>query len=237
MMKWDEIDPEDTNVIMHVYRGEVQRINTWRRRMDRTTNWAVVITVGVITFALSNSSAPHWTIMPGLFLAYVLLFTEARRYRHYDSWRGRVRALEEMFLAKFFDRDVDLDESWQKILSKDLKEPMFKITWEEAVKRRLKRIYIWIITIFVASWIGKLYMHPERIASWNVFFDRISGPLGTSVGILLFGVIIGPIVISTLYFFVSAPEREAKGETKEKKIDEKFASEEHVEKFEEENKK
>ncbi len=185
-MKWEEICQEDTNVIMHFYRAEVQRINTWRQRMDRTTHWAVVITVGVITFALSNQNIPHWAMLPGLFLNYIFLFTEARRYRYFDSWRGRVRALEELFLAKFFDREMEVDEKWQKVLSEDLKEPKFKITWEEAVKRRLKRIYIWIILAFTGSWIGKLYLHPERSLSLQAFFSKISGPLGTAIGIFIF---------------------------------------------------
>lgn len=231
-MKWDELDPQDMNVIMHVYRGELQRINTWRRRMDRTTNWAIVITIGVITFVLSNQSVPHWGILLGLFLAYVLLFTEARRYRHYDVWRGRVRVLEEMFLAKFFDRDMEIDEKWGEVLAEDLRNPQFKITWQEAVKRRLKRVYIWIILIFTIAWIGKIYIHPERAQSWAIFFDRIANPLGVHMGALVFGLIISGIVLSTLYFFFSSPEREAKGKPREREIDEKFATEEYIEKLE-----
>lgn len=232
-MDWDKIDLHDPNVIMHMYRGEVQRINAWRRRMDRTTNWSIVITVGVITFSLSNPNVPHWTVLPGLFLAYVLLFTEARRYRHYDSWRARVRALEELFLAKFFDRDMEIDDKWQKVLSEDLRNPRYKIGWREAVKRRLKRIYIWIILVFSVSWMGKIFMHPERVISWKVFFDRISGPLGTSFGVLIFSVIMGTIFLPVFYFFLVSREREAKGMTKEKRIDGKFASEEYIESFEE----
>jgi len=233
-MNWDEIGEEDTNVIMHVYRGEVQRINTWRQRMDRSTNWAIVITVGVITFALSGKFIPHWTLMPGLFLVFILLFTEARRYRHYDSWRGRVRVFEELFLAKFFDRDFDIDERWAEILSDDLRQPRFKITWAEAVKKRLKRIYIWIILVFVATWVGKIYVHPTRIASAESFFMRVSG--GTALaGKMIFGGIIGSIILFVAYFFLMSPEDdEAKGVTKEKQIDKEFGTEEYMEKFEEE---
>lgn len=231
-MDWEEIDPQDTNVIMHVYRGEVQRINTWRRRMDRTTNWAVVITVGVITFALSNVGTPHWTLFPGVFLTYVLLFTEARRYRHYDAWRGRVRALEEMFLAKFFDRDTDIPGEWVEILSEDLENPKYKITWQEAVKRRLKRIYIWIILIFLGAWIGKIYLHPEEVKSLGGFFQRVGGPFGTVAGACIFAAIVGAVLISTLYFLLWSPSREAKG-TREKDIEGKFATDEYIRKFRE----
>ncbi len=214
-MDWDNLDPEDTNVIMHVYRGELQRINTWRRRMDRTTNWAIVITVGVLTFALSTPNAPHWTMLSGLFLAYILLVTEARRYRHFDAWRGRVRALEEVFLAKFFDRGMEVEEGWEEVLSDDFRKPQYKISWQESVKRRLKRIYIWIIFIFVVSWIGKIYMHPARATSMSEFFGRVSGPLGMTAGVVSFFLILWIIVFSIIYFFVSAPSREAKGKIRE----------------------
>lgn len=139
-MDWDEINPQDTNVIMHLYRAELQRINTWRTRMDRTTNWSIVITVGVLTWALSSASTPHWAILPGIFLVYALLFTEARRYMYYDMWRGRTRVLEEKFLSRFFDRERETEKGWEKILAEDLEKPRFKINWQEAVKRRSKRI-------------------------------------------------------------------------------------------------
>ncbi len=232
-MDWDEIDPQDTSVIMNVYRAEVQRINTWRQRMDRTTNWAIVITVGVLTFSLSNPSVPHWAVLPGLFLAYVLLFTEARRYRHYDAWRGRVRALEEIFLAKFFDRDMEIEEKWNKILADDFKDPKYKMSWQEAVHRRLKRIYIWIVSIFLVAWLGKLYLHPEKINSWVQLFSKISGIGGSAVGAFVFFLIIGSNIASTMYFFFSGQEREAKGAFEKKEIDEKFVSEEYIEKAEE----
>ncbi len=44
---------EFTTAMVHYYRAEVQRSNTWRTRLDNTTNWAVVSTSAAITFALS----------------------------------------------------------------------------------------------------------------------------------------------------------------------------------------
>lgn len=216
-MDWDEISREDTSVIMNVYRGEIQRINTWRTRMDRTTNWAIVMTVGVLTFALGTKAAPHWTMLPGLFLTYVLLFAEARRYRYYDAWRGRVRALEEMFLSRFFDSDVEVDTGWQDLISRDFREPEFKVTWSEAVKRRLKRMYIWIIFIFTLSWVGKVLIHPNRATTVKGFFTNVGGGLGIWGGAAVFTLIMGLILGSTVYFFVKAPKREAKGRMREKK--------------------
>ncbi len=33
---------EFTTAMVHYYRAEIQRSNTWRTRLDNTTNWAVV---------------------------------------------------------------------------------------------------------------------------------------------------------------------------------------------------
>ncbi len=229
-MDWEKIDSQDTNVIMHVYRGEIQRINTWRMRMDRTTNWAVVLTVGVLTFSLSSAQVPQWTMFPGLILLYVLLFSEARRYRYYDAWRGRVRALEEIFLAKFFNPDLKINEKWQEVFSRDLREPEYKMTWQEAVKRRLKRIYLWIILIFLGSWIGKIYIHPELATSFSQFFQNVGGNLNVLGGAIMFFSVLAFVIGSILYFFISAPSREAKGRMREEEsfdfdVDEYFEDE------------
>ncbi|MDQ3753521.1 MAG: DUF2270 domain-containing protein, partial [Acidobacteriota bacterium] len=38
-----KLSPSEFNAAMiHFYRGEVQRSNTWRNRLDTTTNWAVL---------------------------------------------------------------------------------------------------------------------------------------------------------------------------------------------------
>lgn len=230
-MDWDKID--DTDVIMHLYRGELQRINTWRRRMDRTTNWSIVITVGVLTWVFAAPERPHWIILPGLVLIYAFLFTEARRYRHYDMWRGRVRVLEERFLARYFDRRIEEKGGWEKILSHDLRKPQFKISWQEAVKRRLKRIYVWIILIFTISWVAKIYTHPTLAHSWRVFFDRVSGYEGMLDGIIIMGSILGLILGSILTFLLSVTEREAKGKPRQRKIEEeKFGTEKYIEELE-----
>ena len=38
-----QMRPAEFNTAMvHFYRGEIQRANTWRNRLDNTTNWAVL---------------------------------------------------------------------------------------------------------------------------------------------------------------------------------------------------
>src|SRR5581483_3187748 len=49
-----DLRPQDfTTAMVHFYRGEIQRANTWRNRLDTTRNWAIVTTAGVISFALA----------------------------------------------------------------------------------------------------------------------------------------------------------------------------------------
>lgn len=43
----------------HAYRGEMGRTTSWRTGIDRTTNWAVVLTATLLTWAFSADSRPH----------------------------------------------------------------------------------------------------------------------------------------------------------------------------------
>src|SRR6185369_13709295 len=47
--------PAEFNAAMiHFYRGEVQRSNTWRNRLDTTTNWAVLTAGATLSFVFSS---------------------------------------------------------------------------------------------------------------------------------------------------------------------------------------
>jgi uncharacterized membrane protein len=46
----------------HAYRGELGRTSSWRTRIDRTTNWAVVVTASLLTWTFSNESRPHYVL-------------------------------------------------------------------------------------------------------------------------------------------------------------------------------
>jgi uncharacterized membrane protein len=47
--------PEYISAMVHFYRGEMHRSQVWRTRLDTTTNWAVVTTAGLISFAFCCS--------------------------------------------------------------------------------------------------------------------------------------------------------------------------------------
>src|SRR4028118_783619 len=66
--------------LVHLYRGEVSRANTWRARLDGTTNWAVLTTGATLSFAFSSRDNTHVMILLNSLLIGFFLFIEARRY-------------------------------------------------------------------------------------------------------------------------------------------------------------
>src|SRR5690348_18380850 len=57
------LSPAEFNTAMiHFYRGEVQRSNTWRNRLDTTTNWAVLTAGATLSFVFSSPNNPHFVI-------------------------------------------------------------------------------------------------------------------------------------------------------------------------------
>ena len=57
--------PEYISAMVHFYRGEMHRSQVWRTRLDTTTNWAVVTTAGLISFAFSSPDNNAITLMLG----------------------------------------------------------------------------------------------------------------------------------------------------------------------------
>src|SRR6185503_18198997 len=156
------IAPAEFNTAMiHFYRGEVQRSNTWRTRLDTTTYWAVLTAGATLSFVFSSASNPHFVIPINSVLIAIFLLMEARRYRYYEIWSSRVRIIETGYFAQLLaPESVPTDESWAEHLAADLITPHFTITEWEAVGRRLRRNYLWIFALLALSWNLKVYLHP-----------------------------------------------------------------------------
>src|SRR5215213_10508602 len=101
---------EFNTAMVHLYRGEVGRANTWRMRLDGTTNWAVLTTGATLSFAFSSPSNTPVMILLNSLLIMFFLFIEARRYRFYDLWRKRVRVMETEFFADMLAPQPDTDD-------------------------------------------------------------------------------------------------------------------------------
>jgi uncharacterized membrane protein len=164
------------NTMVHFYRGELGRIMVWRQRLDVTTTWAITATTSIITVAFSFQNIPHIVFFFNLAFVWMLLWIEARRYRFYDAFRGRVRMLESHFLVPMISQSRNLlDGEWRRLVCEDLILPSFKISKLEAVARRLKRNYVFIFTIIMVAWTLKIFLHADApIASFADFYEALA---------------------------------------------------------------
>ena len=144
------------SLMAHTYRGELGRTSSWRTRIDRTTNWAVVVTASLLTWTFSSESRPHYVLLIGLVMLSVFLGIETRRYRTFDVWRSRVRLLEENVFANALDPEGVEQSNWRELLSEDLREPTIKMPAVEAVSRRLRRVYAPLVSVLIAAWVVRL---------------------------------------------------------------------------------
>lgn len=169
----------DFNTAMvHFYRGEVTRSNTWRIRLDATTNWAVITTAGTLTFAFGDPNNPSSVILINTLLVVLFLFVEARRYRYYELWASRVRIMETSFFSALLSPPFLPHTDWADRITQSLDHPTFPISLLEALGRRYRRNYAPIFLILAISWIFKIIVHPEMATNWQTFLDRAAiGPI------------------------------------------------------------
>jgi uncharacterized membrane protein len=136
----------------HLYRGEVHRTKLWRERLDRTTNWAVTTMAAILTWAFTDDN-PHYIVLIAAVVLTVFLLIEARRYRGYDLWRSRVRLMQENVFANALDPSTGIsDPEWRRQLSEDYRKPKIKISFEEALAHRLRRVYLPLLAVLLVAW-------------------------------------------------------------------------------------
>ncbi|MGI8918903.1 MAG: DUF2270 domain-containing protein [Pyrinomonadaceae bacterium] len=202
---------EFNTAMIHFYRGEVQRSNTWRNRLDTTTNWAVLTAGATLSFVFSSPSNAHFVIPINSILVAIFLLMEARRYRYYEIWSSRVRVLETGYFAQLLAPENALtDEAWAQHLASDLITPHFTISEWEAVGRRLRRNYLWIFALLALSWNLKVYIHPLPARDLHAFLDRAD--VGIVPGWIVF--VVGVIFNAGIAIFAigTVRLREATGE-------------------------
>lgn len=194
---------EFNTALVHLYRGEISRANTWRTRLDGTTNWAVLTTGATLSFAFSSPSNSHVMILLNSLLIGFFLYIEARRYRYYDLWRARIRLMETEFFADLLvsNQNDPEGDNWRDLLAADLLQPHFSISLWEAMGRRLRRNYSWIFTVLVVSWLVKVWVHPTIAPDIETLIDRaaigqIHGLVVLAVGVVFNGLLIA-LALST----------------------------------------
>jgi uncharacterized membrane protein len=194
-----ELRPGEFNTAMvHFYRAEIQRANTWRNRLDATTNWAIITSSAGISFALSSPSQHHGVILLNMLLVAIFLYIEARRYRYYELWSYRTRLMETDFFAAMLVPPFRPSPGWAEALARSLRKPKFTISIWEALGRRFRRNYFAIFMVLILVWLFKTYSQPTAATNWAEFIERarlapLPGEFTVAVFVFIF---VGMVVLA-----------------------------------------
>lgn len=174
--------------MVHFYRGEVSRSNVWRQRLDHTTNWAVVTTAAIMTFAFAETNRTHLMLLVCSFVTVGFLYIEARRFRYFSVYRARVRMLEENFILPIVTRNLESPKpEWREFIAMDLDVPKYKMTKLEALALRVRYNYYWLFMAQGLAWLLKTWLHPTPAKSLSEWYGHMAeGPLPGWV-LLFFG--------------------------------------------------
>jgi uncharacterized membrane protein len=164
MKAQDRFPSEWLAVLTHFYRAEVQRSTDWRKRLDTTTNWAIIATTATFSWSFgAQGPESHIIFLFTQLTVFLLLCIEARRYRYFDVWRTRVRMLEVHLMVPALNPDLDiLQGDWRTVLSNDLLLPSYRISFWEAAARRLQSNYIWLFMGLLGGWLLRIYTGAPR---------------------------------------------------------------------------
>lgn len=174
-------------------------MTSYRVRLDTTTNWAVVTTAGIITFALGNEAVPHGVFPFAMLLTLFFLNLEARRFRIYETTHQRVRLLERGFYAEVLGGEAL--PGWQQSLWASLEHPESPISWLESLGWRLRRTYLLIYAALLMAWWGKLVvLHPDA----SITLREVG--IGLLPGQLVIG-LVGLLYVLLILLAVSAGRR------------------------------
>lgn len=177
-------------VIDNFYRGEMERTVGWRTRLDQTTNWAVVLMAAILTFAFSSTDNPHYVVLIGVLGVFAFLVIESQRYQEYDAWRYRVRLMQRGFVAETFDPATSAPSDWQERLADDLREPSLVISRWRAIGHRLKRVYLFLLSVLIFAWLLRISVFDSG-RSWLE-----TATIGSIPGEAVVGIVAGLYLLS-----------------------------------------
>jgi uncharacterized membrane protein len=185
------LDSGQVTAMVHLYRGEVGRMATYRQRLDTTTNWSITSSALVTTFSLGNANIPHEAFLFMMLINLFFLVVEARRFKVYEAARYRVLLLERYFYPEVLGERSARD--WQPALIEALRTPYSypSVGTLGALGWRLRRNYLWIYAAVLLTWIAKLEIaggpSPDLIAGAAV--GRVPGWVVWAVVVLGYAVL------------------------------------------------
>ncbi|QDX39935.1 DUF2270 domain-containing protein [Salarchaeum sp. JOR-1] len=222
MTRDGSFDPEDQNarevaaeagqdheeflsLLPHYYRGEVGQMSTHLSRLDLTTDWAIALLTAVLALSFGSVDSPPYFILLGMLALIMFLLFDVRRYRTYDATRSRVRLIEENVFANAFDPSGTIHRNWRGELGDDLRKPTLKVSRLEALSRRLRRVYLPLLTVLLLAWLFRI----------TVFVSG-ENPLETAAipgipGAVVVGIVTA-VYLGALLLALWPTSREAKGE-------------------------
>jgi uncharacterized membrane protein len=142
------------NALIHLYRAEVGKMTAYRQRLDMTTNWAVVTSAGLASFALGSSDNSHAAFLFAMFMNYFFLHLEARRFRIFEISVHRVRIMERFFYPSMLGEHPD--PHWHQLLLAELARPRSPMSRADSLGWRLRRNYLWLYAAILMAWFAKL---------------------------------------------------------------------------------
>lgn len=149
-------------------------MTVWRQRLDVTSNWAIILTMGITTFTLGSHMVPHFVLLLGLAIVAISILMEARRYRHLHHSEWRLHVMDRGFYAPLLRLESPVaSERWREMLAADLEQPRLLISLFCAARVRLRRNYLPLTYFITAVWLTKLYVHPSSPASVAEFYSRL----------------------------------------------------------------
>jgi uncharacterized membrane protein len=192
--------PEYISALVHLYRGEVARANVWRSRLDTTTNWAVLTTMGLLSFGFNTPANSHASMLVGMIMVTNFLLLEARRYRVCDVWNSRLRMIEENFYGPILTRDLASPRvQWGELVAADLLHPHYKISYWQAIRARLVRNYTALYALLLIAWLVKVAIHPESVFHGGHLAANIAlGPIPWWVVVCFAAILYSALVVLLL---------------------------------------
>lgn len=193
------------SLMQDYYRGEMSQSGNLLSRLDLTSDWAIVLVTAVLALAFQGGDVTAYLLLIGIVGVSLFLFFDVRRYRTYDASRARLRLIEENLFANALEPSGATLETWRAELGEDLRRPTLKVSFLEALSRRLRRIYYPLQVLLGVAWVFRISLY-EPGESWAQTAS-IPGVSGTVVVIVVAAYF---LAVTALTFWPR--EREAKGE-------------------------
>jgi uncharacterized membrane protein len=159
----------------HFYRAEMHRMTVWRQRLDVTSNWAFLLSMGLTTFTLGATDVPHFILLLGLAAIAISLLIESRRYLHLHHSLWRLRTMEQGYFARLLKPAEAIGETdWCVRMAEDLQTRAFRMGLFTALRVRLRRNYLLLVYFITAVWVTKIFVHPSSPKDVLEFYRRFA---------------------------------------------------------------